>query len=138
MRNLLGTLSLLLFSFYAGAARADNELDREVVNHDSLAKDLPATVVVRIDERNRSVAVFHSEVELGKNAILDDSRFVPVKNSEVIKGELDDDSSTPGWYFYWYNYSFFHPTYYYAGFNFHYRPYHGYYWNHCNYFWYRW
>ena len=121
-----------------------NELDQDVSNQQRMAKDLPRTLVVRVNDKTGEVAVLHSEKVLAQEAKLnlDDAKFVSV-NSQGMRSELDRDSSTSGWYFYWYNYSYYsnyyyYPAYYYGGYNYYYRPYYNYYWNNCNYYWYRW
>jgi hypothetical protein len=134
--KLLLALALLAALPVAQANELDNE--KQVTNAQRFAADLPQTLVVREDAQG-NVAVFHSveKLEAGSPALLDDSKFVPMKKTDKMS-ELDGDSSKSGWYFYWYNYSYSYPTYYYYGYSYAYQPYYNYYYNNCYYRWYSW
>lgn len=126
-------LIALLVAPFAQANELDNE--KSVTNAKRLAANLPQTLVVRKDAQG-NVSVLHSNKALKPGAKLDDSKFVAIKNTD--KQELDRDSSTSGWYFYWNNYSYSYPTYYYYGYNYNYRPYYSYNYGYYNYYYYRW
>lgn len=127
-------LIALLVAPFAQANELDNE--KSVTNAQRLAAKLPQTLVVRKDAQG-NVSVLHSNKALKPGAKLDDSQFVAVKNTDK-QSELDNDSSTSGWYFYWNNYSYSYPTYYYYGYTYNYRPYYSYSYGYYNYYWYRW
>ena len=143
----------ICFLFFGSCLTFGNELDKEPVNVEmrSLAKDLPATVVVRSDDVG-NVAVFHSNDALDKsetsqNAVLAAS-FTPIKRGEMMKGtvsksELDSYSSTGSWYFSFGFFPFFYggfgyPNYYYYGYNYAYSPFWGYPMGGYYYNYYRW
>lgn len=131
---LLLALTLAPFTAFAGG-----ELDNETKNAKRIAAQyLPQTLVVKVDAAG-AVSVLHSNDALvaGANTLLDDSKFIPMKNTDSMK-ELDKDSSTSGWYFWWYNQSYNYPAYNYYGYSYYYQPYYNYSYNGCNYYWYRW
>jgi hypothetical protein len=123
-----------------------NELDTEegIVNEQALrAKDLPQTIVVRVNEATGDAAVLNLSARLApteSNASLvinnhaDDFRAVPASGVS----ELDRDSSASSWYV-WYDYSYWYaPTYYYWGYTYAYRHYYSSYWGGYSYYWYAW
>lgn len=120
-----------------------NELDNEdqVKNARRHAADLPQTLVMKVDKATGAVSVLHSSSKLAaKPQNFDGKKFVAMKNTDKQRGELDNDSSSSGWYFYWNNYSYSYPTYYYYGYQYTYNAYYNYYnpYNNCNYYYYRW
>jgi hypothetical protein len=143
MKNLLLILSFALLAPFT-VAHAAGELDNEdqVKNARRFAADLPQTLVVRVNQNDGKVSVLHSDTLLpaGQELGFEGARFTEVKVTEGMRQELDGDSSTSGWYFFWNNYNYYYPTYYYYGYNYYYQPYYSYYnyYQNCNYYWYRW
>jgi len=138
----IGTvLSLFLGSYVVFAGELDNEPVNVAMK--AHAKDLPGTVVVRTDAEG-NVSVYHSKEVLDKS---DEARemilkagFINIKKNEIMEGkvvasnELDNDSSTGSWYFY-YGY---YPCYNYYGFNYGYTPYYSWNYGYYNYNYYGW
>lgn len=120
-----------------------NELDNEdqVRNARRHAGDLPQTLVMKVNKATGQVSVLHSNEKLAaKQIAFNDKAFKATKKTDKQRGELDNDSSSSGWYFYWNNYSYSYPTYYYYGYNYSYSAYYSYYnpYNNCNYYYYGW
>ncbi len=134
MKKILMAMAILATFSVAQASELDNE--DQVKNAQRFAKDLPQTLVVRVQD-NGTVAVMHSNELLAGGQGLD-GKFTVVNKTEKVRGELDGDSSASGWYFYWYNYNYSYPTYYYYGYNYSYQPYYSYYSNYSWYYWYSW
>ncbi len=136
--KLFSVLALALLASLPVVAQA-GELDNEdqVKNAQRFAADLPQTLVVRVDAAGK-VAVLHSNEKLNAGATVDESKFVEMNATDTMRSELDKDSSSSGWYFYWNYYNYYYPTYYYYGYNYYYQPYYSYYYNNCQYYWYRW
>ena len=137
--KILLTLGLLaLVAPQSNARELDNET--QVKNAQRLAANLPQTLVVK-EDANGTISVFHSASNLkpGAESSLDDSLFVNMKATDSMS-ELDRDSSTSGWYFYWNRNNYWYPTYYYYGYRYYYQPYYSYYnyYNNCSYRWYGW
>jgi hypothetical protein len=138
----------LLFALMALACTAISsfagELDNEsgVVNAQqrSLAGDLPATIVVRVNKDDNSVAVLHSKDVISKEnaASVVNASFVAMKTTDTQKSELDKDSSKSGWYFYFNYYNYYNPCYSYSGYNYYYQAYNSYNYGNYNYYYYRW
>ncbi len=120
-----------------------NELDREQANIAQRATELPATVVVRVDTRDNTAAVLHSNTVLGaadaQAVVAANFTAVDAAKSELESElELDKDSSKSGWYFY-FNYGYYSfPTYFYYNYSYSYRPYYAYNYRYYNYYYYRW
>jgi hypothetical protein len=138
--------ALLSLSTLIGASASANELDSEagIVNEQALrAKDLPQTIVVRVNESTGEASVLNLSARLApteSNANLvvsnhaDDFRSVPASGVS----ELDRESSASSWYV-WYDYSYWYaPTYYYWGYTYAYRHYYSSYWGGYSYYWYAW
>lgn len=121
------------------------ELDNEssVINEQAVrAKDLPQTVVVRIDEATGAASVLESKTALPADAqghaVVQNlsSSFKSVSNTGAT--ELDRDSSSSSWYA-WYNYSYYYaPVYYYYSYTYTYTSYYSYRSYGYSYYWYRW
>ena len=134
------SLLALALAFAAVSTAHASELDNEesVKNARRLAKDLPQTLVVRKDALG-NVSVLHSKELLKEGSVIDESKFIDLKNADGARGELDGDSSASGWYFYWnYYYNYAYPTYYYGNYYYYYQPYYSYNYNNYWYSWYRW
>lgn len=135
-------LALALFAAPMATVYA-NELDNEdqVKNARRHATDLPQTLVMKVNKSTGAVEVLHSNKKLSaKPQNFDDRMFKGMKKTDKQRGELDNDSSSSGWYFYYNNYNYSYPTYYYYGYNYSYQSYYNYYnsYNNCNYYYYRW
>lgn len=142
------TMRILAFVFMTigsvtmGSLAHAGELDNEtsVINEQAArAKDLPGTVIVRVNEMNGEAAVLETSAALslddaGKTAILNaDFKVLP-----KVAAELDQTSSTSSW-FAWYPRGYYSaPTYYYAGYNYGYRNCYSYSWYGYSWYWYRW
>ena len=123
----------------AFAGELDNEAS--VTNQAALAKDLPATLVVRINKTTNAVEVMNTKNILKKESInpaqMAAKTFVPMNGKEKISGtELDGDSSSSSWYFGFPSFNFFSPSYYYGGYNYGYTPYYNYGYGNYNYYYY--
>ena len=131
-------LQLMNTSYAATGGELDNE--NGVVNAEqrNLAANLPATVVVRVDTRDNTVSVLQSKEVIGKDqaASVVSASFQPMQASEKL--ELDQNSSTSGWYFYFNYYNYSYPSYYYYGYNYSYQPYYTYNYGYYNYYYYWW
>jgi hypothetical protein len=145
MSLFLKRLSVLLLAFTATTASA-GELDNEkAITADQIAHatQLPATVVVRVNDATKEVAVLHAKTKLATDdqaltSVIASGEFQKINVNATTRGELDRESSTSSWYF-WFNYAnWYYPTYYYWGYSY---PYTNYYWYNTNgysYYWYRW
>ena len=127
---------------------ASDELNNEdsVTNVEmrALAKDLPATVVVRVNKDDNSVAVFQSKDELAANASSKETvlaaNFTAMGAKDTLS-EIDQDGSSKAWYQFYFNYyNYYYPSYNYYGYNYNYSPYYSYNYNnyYYYYYWYRW
>lgn len=150
----LGALILLASSLLVSSllvsttvAFAAGELDNEatVTNEQvRVAKELPATVVVRTHQATGRVDVLHLSDQLPgdtgtqKRVVARNSDFQAIGSKDRVRGELDGDSSSSSWYFYFYNYSYSYPTYNYSGYTYRYYPYYNFWWNGYAYSYYRW
>ncbi len=145
----LGTLALTTLINHA---RADGgELDHEgsVTNVDKKAAGaaLPATIVVRTDTTNNTRAIIHTDnvlpADASSHALLNDAAFISVSATDRLAGqpknELDRDSSTNSWFFYFDQCNWYRPAFYYYGYNYFYTPYYSYnYGTYAySYYWYR-
>ncbi|MDX9730565.1 MAG: hypothetical protein RBT63_02235 [Bdellovibrionales bacterium] len=150
MRILMPLVSGLIFSttFFSGFTSGGNvalanELDNEtlVANEQALrAKDLPATVVVRVNDTTGETSVLELQSELSPNqaSITQIASLAGDFKTITAQGELDHDSSTASWYV-WFNFGrFYAPTYHYWGYRYHYTNYYTYTWYGYSYRWYRW
>ena len=142
------SLSVLAASLFAtslvGAAAQASELDSEakVTNEQvALAKDLPATLVIRKNEATGEVQVMHSAAKLEASpatlAEVANGNFVKADAAQAATGELDQDSSRSSWYYCW-NYGYNYPQYNYYGYSYNYNYYYGYNYSGWNYSYYRW
>lgn len=146
MKKLLSIMALALLASASSAFAGELDSEEQVKNAERLAADLPQTLVVRVNEKDGSVAVLHSKEKLpaGVEAKFEDAQFQVVANNTPPQNELDRDSSASGWYFYWnYNYSYNYgfngyPYYYYYGYNYQYSQYYSYYnaYNYYRYYYY--
>lgn len=68
-----------------------------------IPKELPQTVVVRINNSTKSIAVFHSQEYLPGNfesiKKVAGSIYIPVEINKPTRGELDRDTSRSSWFF---------------------------------------
>lgn len=135
-------LSLAALAPSAFASELDQEGSVTNVEQQRLAANLPATIVVRVDQRDQSVAVLHSQaalpVGIDAKVLAEDSNFSPMSVDQTVRGELDRDSSASSWYFSFNNYNCYAPTYYYYGYYYRYQPYYKYTYNYFHYYFYRW
>lgn len=137
-RNLLFAVSLLFSVSGFGQPAFSGELDNEAtVINEQARRDLPQTVIVRVDEKTGAAAV----VELKEALAADVSALAQLPATEFkaiapTTGELDRTSSSSSWYV-WYNYGYYYaPTYYYWGYNYSYSNYYYCNWAGYNYYWY--
>lgn len=157
MTNRILKIALLSFGMVStiagyGQSAFANELDREssVINEQSArAKDLPGTVVVRINDATGEASVLEvperlaADVNEAKSIAAMSSAFRAIPASGIVEfnsstSELDRNSSTSSWYA-WYNYGYYYtPTYYYWGYTYSYSNYYSYNWYGYSYRWYRW
>lgn len=122
------------------AGELDNE--RSVINEEALrAKDLPGTVIVRVNDKTGEASVLETSKTLSQDAASQaavanmGTEFKVVSND--VK-EIDQMKSTSSWYV-WFNTSrFYVPTYYYYGYTYSYRPCYSYSYYGYSYYWYRW
>lgn len=137
MRQLLLSLSLVVG--LTSLAQARNELDRVAApaSQAVLAAELPQSVVIRIDKNDPSKReVMHSDTFIPAGQELTSGQFTKMAATDKATGqgkvsELNRDSSTSSWRFYWYpttsySSSWYYPTYSYYGYNYSYAPYYGY------------
>ena len=122
------------------AGELDNE--RSVINEEALrAKDLPGTVIVRVNDKTGEASVLETSKTLSQDAASQaavanmGTEFKVVSND--VK-EIDQMKSISSWYV-WFNTSrFYVPTYYYYGYTYSYRPCYSYSYYGYSYYWYRW
>ena len=139
MKLVLLALALILPAAFVQANELDNE--NGVKNAQRHAADLPQTMVMQVNKTTGQVSVLHSDKKLAAKAMdFSKAKFTAMKATDKQHKELDNDSSSSGWYFYWNNYSYSYPTYYYYGYTYYYQSYYNYYnpYNNCNYYYYRW
>jgi hypothetical protein len=144
MRSTLMVLMMALtVSFVAKAGELDNE--KAVTNQQvSLAKDLPATLVMRVNATTKAVEVLHLKDKLPADSsaqslvLAHTNEFQAADLNAKVTGELDQDSSRSSWYFYYPTYNWYYPTYYYSGYNYYYQPYYNYYYGGYNYYYCGW
>ncbi|MGZ3693885.1 MAG: hypothetical protein ACXWQO_06765 [Bdellovibrionota bacterium] len=132
-------LALALMAPMASVYANELDNDNQVANAQRHAADLPQTMVMQVNKTTGAVAVLHSNAKLAAKPMdFKGAKFVAMKATDKTRGELDNDSSSSGWYFYWNNYSYAAPTYYYYGYQYSYQPYYNYYnpYNNCNYYYY--
>lgn len=141
MMSLLGLALTVSTSAFAG------ELDNEsnVTNQQAqLATDLPATLVIRVNETTQDIEVLHSNNALpageAAKAVVDQhaSEFKKIDVKSGMTGELERDSSRSSWYFCFPTYNWYSPSYYYYGYSYSYSQYYWYNWGGYNYYYYRW
>lgn len=129
MKKLILALTLLSSTF-AFAGELDDEA--QVIN-----KNLSSTVVVRVDTRDKSVAVLNTQEVVASEAqalALTQKSFVTLP-VEKVRSELDQDGGSSSWYVYWYNYSYnYYPTYCWG--NNYYYPYYNYRYSYYTYYYY--
>ena len=120
----------------------------------SMARDLPATVVVRHNHETNEFEVYHSKDNLAasESAImaLASKPFESTKINTPVRGELDRDTSRSSWFFAlgvnpFYNLNFgvwpvsyLAPAFYYNNLAFTYSPYFYYNYSPYSYYFYRW
>lgn len=137
MKKLFSILTLAFLATFSVAQASELDNENEVKNQQRFAADLPQTLVVRVAQ-DGTRAVMHSNELLSKDVKVDGAKFVEMKATDRMGSELDKDSSTSGWFFYWTNYSWYYPTYAYYGYNYYYQPYYNYYAYGYSYYYYRW
>jgi hypothetical protein len=149
MKKFLSILALALVASVSAAISPvhANELDNEdqVKNAQRFAADLPQTVVVK-KSADGTVSVLQSKELIQAGVKLPaTAQFAAIDASGNVRKELDGDSSTGNWFFYFnnfnnfnYGYNYFYPTYNYFGYNYFYQPYYNYSWNNSWYSYYRW
>lgn len=138
----------------ASVATAQTELDQEskFINQMERARELPQTVVIRVNEKTKEVQVAHSQEALPEGQLspaeIAQQSFKSVDvNKTYAKSEfneLDRDQSQESWYFYvgfnsYPNYCcYYYPRYYYYGYPYAYYPYYSYPYYGWTYYYYRW
>jgi hypothetical protein len=145
MKTMLLSAALGLV-FANTALAAPGELDRETpvsIEQARLAKDLPQTLVVRVNSATGETQVLHSKTLLAQDSASAQAviggKFTQLSKSQRPQNELDRDSSTSSWYFScqpWYG--GYYPTYQYYGYSYSYSYYYGYAYAGWNYSYYRW
>lgn len=115
------------------------------ITQEQAAKDLPKTIVVRVDSNGQATVL-----ESGKVLTMDDAGKAEVERlADEFKSlntagthEMDQASSTSSWYWYnpgYYGYGYgYAPVYSYYGYSYYYRPCFNYAWGGFNYIWYNW
>ena len=134
---LYALMTCVCLSNLAFAGELDNEQGTINQEQRNLSADLPSSVVVRVDSRDNSLAVLQSKdfISQDKAANVTSADFQAVKSTD--RGELDQNSSTSGWYFYFNNH-WNCPSYYYGGYNYYYQPYYAYTYGYYSYYYYWW
>lgn len=127
-----------------GAPAFAGELDNEasVTNQAQLAKDLPATLIVRTNLKTKAVEVLNTNEKMAKGKVdaasVAQRNFVQVSlNDKLTASELDFNSSSSSWYFCFPNYNYYQPSYYYSGYQYSYTSYYQYNYGGYNYNYYR-
>lgn len=141
MRSLLVIILTALIGPMAYAGLKDDKTVSQ--EQKQLAQNLPATVVVRVHDQTKKIQVRPTKEALPANqqAVqqIADQDFRDMQASDRVSGEeLDRDSSTSSWFFYFYNWNPYLPTFYYGGYNFNYAPYYTYNYAPFTYYFYRW
>lgn len=143
MTNTLRTLALVVMASLVGFSAQAREIDNEKTistEQVQLGQALPKTVVVRVKAGTNETEVLHAATAIPNNetskALVSSSSFVKMDKSGKMSGELDRDSSSSSWYFY-YGYGYY-PYYGYYGYNYYYRPYYSYYYSGYYYSYYGW
>ncbi len=130
-----------------GVSAHAGELDKEqtfTTEQVELAKNLPATLVVRVKTATQEVEVLHSskviEPTEASKELVSTSSFekIDVKGGMTGVSELDKDSSSSSWYFCFPNYNYYYPSYNYYGYNYSYSNYYSYYYAGYQYSYYSW
>jgi hypothetical protein len=144
MIRILSLAALMMASavgFQSFAGELDNE--KAVTNEQvQAAKDLPATLVIRVNEQTKAVEVLHSKEKLAADqtqaAALSKAAFKKMDVKSGMTGELDRDSSKSSWYFCWPSYNWYYPAYYYYGYTYSYSSYYYYNYGGYGYYYYGW
>lgn len=134
----------LVFIMSLGLISNANELDNEaqVTN-----QQLQGTVIVRIDSRDQSTAMIHTDVAFKNNqmaqafAIQTDFKLL---DSAHVKTELDNDGGTSSWYHYHHynnnyynnNNNYYYPNNYFYWYGNYYQPCYSYSYGYYNYYYY--
>lgn len=153
MKFILPALIVMGASF-AYASELDNE--KQITNVMERAKDLPATLIMRKNEKTGQVEVAHLKQTVGEAQLTEkeamEMAFTSVAENQTYKqenfSELDSDNSRESWYFYYgygygYNYNYgyswygYYPTYNYYGAYYPYYPYYNYNYGGYAYYYYR-
>lgn len=157
MKKIVLLLALLGLVSSTGYAASTDELNRdeEIAQQELLHKDLPKTVVMRVNTETNAVEVMHSMEALEATASTEaelegitGSNFVAM-NPQTDRHQLDTDTSKSSFYFYYrnpwahryyrgYNYGWGYPNYYYGGYNYTYFPYYAYSYRNWSYYYCRW
>lgn len=137
-------LTILALSVFAGAnAFAATNLDNgSTISSEqaALAKDLPGTVIVRVDQKTGEASVLETNQTLSQDtstvAALHAADYKKI--STAGPDELDRVSSTSSWFAWHHRGHYYAPTYYYYGFSYAYTPCYQYTYGGYYYSWYRW
>ncbi len=123
------------------------DLDRPSRQQIALARDLPATLVVRVDTRTNEVAVHHSKKKLRAMSLApeawQDDAFTPISSEGAGEQNLDRRRRRGGgivraaWDFAFSIFDFFRPRYYYYGYTYPYSYYYDYPSGYYRYYYYR-
>jgi hypothetical protein len=149
------TLIALAMVLSTSAAWAQSELDNEaqLKNRMERPANLPATIILRVNEKTKEVQVVHmkNEVAADKAQAAEVSKLAfqnvsaEKKYAQSEFPELDQDRAVESWYF-WYGYtpyayygwnSYYYPYYSYYGTPYAYYPYYNYNYYGYNYYYYR-
>ncbi len=139
-RILMILVSALMATLATPAFAGELDNEAKIINEQALrAKDLPGTVVVRVNEKGEASVLETSErLAQDTKTIEAVHKFKFTKIDAAGTQELDRASSTSSW-FAWYNRSYYYaPTYYYSGYNYSYWNCYNYAYAGYNYYWYRW
>lgn len=138
LRSLVFVLAASLTGFCAQAREIDNE-KTVTTEQIQLGRDLPKTLVVRVKAGTNETAVMHANSALAADesskSMVSTSSFIKLDSKGRMMGELDRDSSSSSWYFW---YGGYYPRYYYYGYNYSYYNYYSYYYGGYNYYYYGW
>lgn len=145
MSSKIFSFAVIFVALSMGVPTYASELDNEasITNEQiQLSENLPNTVVIRVRQATQEVEVLHSTEDLDASEALHDviaqREFKKIDVNDTVPNELDQDSSRSSWYFYFYNTSWYYPTYYYYGYNYAYTPYYSYVYGGYAYSYYRW
>jgi hypothetical protein len=144
MIRILSLATLLLasaVSFQSFAGELDNE--KTVTNEQvQAAKDLPATLVIRVNNDTKAVEVLHSKAllpaEQASVEAISKQTFTKMDVKSGMTGELDRDSSKSSWYFCWPSFNWYYPSYSYYGYSYNYSSYYNYSYSNYSYYYYGW